>query len=66
MRKYLRETLAARLDSSRIDAAMVKFMGEHAPHGWPIRRPEVEALGIRVGPVSPRWTALVDTMRGCS
>jgi pimeloyl-ACP methyl ester carboxylesterase len=64
MRKYLRETLDARLDSSRVDAAMVKFIGEHAPHGWPIRRHEVEELGIPVAPTAARWTALVDHFRG--
>jgi hypothetical protein len=65
MRGYLRDTLGAHLDEDRIDVAMDRFLGEHAPHGWPIRRSEVEALGIEVAPVSPRWTALVDTLRGC-
>ena len=64
MRKYLRDTLSAHVEEDRLDAAMAAFMGEHAPHEWPIRRPEVAALGILVAPAAPNWTALVDRLRG--
>ncbi|MBA3547975.1 MAG: hypothetical protein H0T76_15940 [Nannocystis sp.] len=66
MRTYLRETLAAHLPESGLDAAMATFMGEHAPHEWPIRRPEASALGLPIAPITPKWTALVDTLRGLS
>lgn len=66
MRTYLRDTLGAHVPRDRLDAAMATFMGEHAPHEWPIRRPEAMALGIPIAPITPQWTALVDTLRGLS
>jgi ATP-dependent protease ClpP protease subunit len=64
MRTYLRDTLGAHLAKDRLDAAMATFMGEHAPHEWPIRSAEAQALGIPITPIAPKWTALVDTLRG--
>ena len=64
MRKYLRTRLGAHLPEDRLGPAMDLFMGEHAPHEWPIRRPEVEALGLPVSPAASQWSALVDDIRG--
>jgi pimeloyl-ACP methyl ester carboxylesterase len=66
MTRYLRETLAARLPDAgeaALEQAMGVFMGDHAPHEWPIRRPEVEALGLDVTPAARSWGAMVDTFR---
>lgn len=64
VRRYLRGTLAARVPADRLDAAVHRFMGEEAPHEWPIEKPEVEALGLPVALASARWAALVDQLRG--
>ena len=66
MRKYVRARLGERLPEDRLGPAMDLFLGEHAPHEWPIRSPEALALGIRIAPIAPKWTALVDTLRGRS
>lgn len=66
MRTYLRDTLSVHVPKDRLEAAMATFMGEHAPHEWPIRRPEAQALGIPITPIAPQWTALVDNLRGLS
>ena len=66
MRTYLRDTLGAHLPEDRLDAAMATFMGEHTPHEWPVRSAEAQALGIPITPIAPKWTALVDTLRGRS
>ncbi|MDC0720899.1 SDH family Clp fold serine proteinase [Nannocystis bainbridge] len=66
MARYVRETLAARLPEmgeSAVKRAMDVFMGEHAPHEWPIRRQEVEALGLTVGPAARSWAEMVDVYR---
>ncbi|MBZ5709369.1 hypothetical protein K7C98_08865 [Nannocystis pusilla] len=66
MAGYVRDTLTARLTGageSAIERAMGVFMGEHAPHEWPIRRPEVEALGLPVGPAARSWAEMVDASR---
>ena len=66
LRRYVRETLMARLSRSgeaEVDRAMDVFMGKHAPHEWPIRRPELEALGLDVGPTTRSWATMVDTYR---
>lgn len=63
---YLRQTLKARLpgaDAPTLARAMDVFMGQHAPHEWPIRRPEVEALGIAVDPAARAWGEMVDGVR---
>ncbi len=64
MRKYVRARLGERLPEDRLGPAMDLFMGEHAPHEWPIQRPEVEALGIPVTPTESKWAELVDRYRG--
>jgi len=64
MRQYVRARLGERLPEDRLGPAMDLFMGEHAPHEWPIQRPQIEALGIAVAPAASRWAAMVDTYRG--
>ena len=64
MRKYVRARLSDLVPADRLNPAMDLFMGEHAPHDWPIQRPEVEATGIAVSPADRRWVDLVDAHRG--
>jgi membrane-bound ClpP family serine protease len=64
MRNYLRDTLAVHVQPHRLHIAMDVFMGEHAPHAWPILRRSVRAVGIDVAPAAPKWAALVDAYRG--
>ncbi len=64
MRRYVRARLSEHLPEDRMGPAMDLFMGEHAPHEWPIQRPEVEALGIPVTPTASKWAELVDRYRG--
>lgn len=64
MQRYVRARLAELLPADRVPAAMELFMGEHAPHEWPIQRPEVESLGIPVVAAASRWADLVDDLRG--
>lgn len=64
--EYVRETLEARLpDASEADLqrAIEVFMGQHAPHEWPIRRPEVAGLGLPVSPATRMWADMVDALR---
>jgi len=64
--KYLEETIRARLshaDKEAIERAYDVFIGEHAPHEWPIRRPEVAALGFPVSPAKRSWGMMVDAYR---
>ncbi|MEZ4448156.1 MAG: hypothetical protein R3B09_01670 [Nannocystaceae bacterium] len=66
IRTYLRQTLAARLPGAsdeKIVAAMDVFMGKNAPHEWPIRPAEVEALGIKVASADVAWAGIVDQLR---
>lgn len=63
---YIRETLAARLpgaNEAQLARAFKMFMGEDAPHEWPIRRPQVQALGLTVSPASRAWAEMVDVYR---
>ena len=64
MRKYVRGALRKHLPEERLGPAMDLFIGEHAPHEWPIQRPEVEAVGLSVTPAASKWAALVDRYRG--
>jgi len=64
MRRYVRDRLSEFLPNDRLGPAMELFMGEHAPHEWPIQRPEVEALGIAVVPAASHWSEFVDSHRG--
>jgi len=66
VRTFLRESLAARLyprTGAPIDRAVALFMGDEAPHEWPIRRDQIDALGIPVEPVARDWADLVDATR---
>ena len=60
----LGDMLAAHLPAERLGPAMEMFMGDHAPHEWPIQRPEVEDLGIAVAPAASKWATMVDAYRG--
>ena len=67
MKRYLGETLAARLpdaDDAQLERALGVFLGEDAPHEWPIRRHQVEALGLPVSPATRVWSDMVDGYRG--
>lgn len=64
--EYIRETLAARLPGASeawLSRAFKVFMGEDAPHEWPIRRPQVQALGLPVSPATRTWAEMVDAYR---
>lgn len=63
MESYLRDTLRTHVPEVKLKAAMGLFLGEHAPHAWPIRRPDIEAVGIPVKESAERWHDLIDGMR---
>jgi len=63
MTGYLRESLRTHVPESRLAAAMSLFNGEHAPHAWPIRRSDIEAVGIPVKLSESRWSSLVHRHR---
>jgi len=63
---YLRQTLEARLAGkppAALERAMSVFMGESAPHAWPIHAAQLAALGIPVETAEPAWASLVDAER---
>jgi membrane-bound ClpP family serine protease len=63
---YLRQTLSERLTDAppaALERAMSVFMGEAAPHAWPIHSSQLEALGIPVELAEPAWAGLVDDQR---
>jgi ClpP class serine protease len=62
---YLRDTLRDRLGNapSAVDQAMKLFMGESAPHSWPIKAPQVKSLGLAVEAAAPEWAHFVDGYR---
>lgn len=62
---YLRETLRDRLGNApgAVDQAMKLFMGESAPHSWPIKAPQVKSLGLGVEPAAAEWAHFVDGYR---
>ncbi len=63
---FLLDTLTERLPGASdkvLSQAMDTFMGEHAPHEWPIRRIDVAALGLEVSPAAPSWAQMVDAYR---
>jgi len=63
---YLLETLRSRLpyaDDETLSRAVSTFMGEQAPHEWPIRRPDVINLGLPVKPATRSWGTMVDAYR---
>jgi len=61
---FLRETLWARLrgrgGDMALEHAMRIFMGEQAPHAWPIKAEQVRTLGIPVTPADKCWARIVD------
>lgn len=64
--RYLLETLRERLpgaDDATLDRAVGMFMGEQAPHEWPIRRTDVIDLGLPVKPATRSWGTMVDAYR---
>jgi hypothetical protein len=54
---------ACHADVGTLDRAMSVFMGEDAPHEWPIQRPEVAAWGLPVAPAARSWGIMVDAYR---
>ena len=66
VRDFLRDTLRrrrAQTSSVDVDRAMATFLGDHAPHDWPIGRDQVERLGLRVDPAPSAFAQLVDRHR---
>jgi membrane-bound ClpP family serine protease len=65
--QYLRTTLTDRLrdhpDPKALDRAMSVFMGENAPHAWPIKVTDLARLGLPVETTSRQWAGLVDEYR---
>lgn len=48
IRRFLRQTITLRIPEigpAHLDRAVSFFMGEEAPHAWPIQRVEVQAMG---------------------
>lgn len=64
MTGYLRDTLRTHVPEAKLKPAMGLFLGEHAPHAWPIRRADIEAVGIPVKASADRWSTLIDGIRG--
>ena len=61
IRRHVRQSLAARLPSqAAVDHAVDVFMGAEGPHEWPIRAPELRALGLDIGAADRRWADFVD------
>lgn len=66
IRRFLRQTISLRIPEigpAHLDRAVSFFMGEEAPHAWPIQRVEVQAMGLPVKPASRAWAELVDAYR---
>jgi hypothetical protein len=63
---FLRETLQQRLERSApgsLDRAMEVFMGENAPHAWPIKASDLQRLGLPVEAAGREWARFVDSYR---
>ena len=63
---YLRASLESHLgrsDPGALERAMAVFMGEGAPHAWPIKAPELQRLGLPVEPAGREWAGFVDAYR---
>ena len=66
VRDFLRDTLRhrrAQTSSVDVERAMATFLGDHAPHDWPIGRDQVEQLGLPVAPAPFAFAQLVDRHR---
>lgn len=62
--RYLEETLTHRLGDARaVQRAMQIFMGQFAPHSWPVRSRELADLGFDVSLAHERWSTIVDYAR---
>lgn len=61
--RYLRDVLSSRLPPAQVRLGMSMFMGEQAPHEWPIRREDVKGLGLSVVAADKRWARHVDAIR---
>ncbi len=64
MRRYVQARLSELVPKDRLGPTLDLFMGDHAPHEWPIQRPEIEALGIPVALAASNWAKFVDGHRG--
>ena len=57
--RYLEETLTHRLGDPRAVArAMPVFLGQTAPHSWPVHMRELAALGLEVSLAESRWSSM--------
>ncbi len=64
VRKLLADRLSRRLARLEyLPAAMAAFMGEQAPHEWPIPIEAVAGLGLPVTRSDPHWADAVDEFR---
>lgn len=63
VRGYLQQLLESRLPPAQVPLGMAMFMGEDAPHEWPIRREDVRSLGLPVVLADRKWARHVDAMR---
>lgn len=62
--RYVRGLLDRHLHArDEVARAMSIFMGEDAPHEWPIRREEARALGLPVVAAAKKWSGFVDQLR---
>ncbi|PCC73187.1 Serine dehydrogenase proteinase [Nannocystis exedens] len=60
---YVRGLLDRHLDEHEVARALPVFMGQHAPHEWPVRRDEARALGLPVIAAEKKWSTYVDGLR---
>lgn len=61
--RYVRGLLDRHLDEHEVARALPVFMGQHAPHEWPVRRDEARALGLPVIAADKSWSTYVDGLR---
>ncbi|MCA9637717.1 MAG: hypothetical protein KC420_16940, partial [Myxococcales bacterium] len=65
--RFLSDTFIGRfgreIPQTHLNRLLEVFLGENAPHAWPIQRVEVQAMGLPVKPASGAWAELVDAYR---
>ena len=65
--RFLSDTFIGRfgreIPQAHLNRLLEVFLGENAPHAWPIARSQVEALGIPVETAPPMWGETVDKIR---